>query len=278
MKPINVTEDCLQRITNTLDAYSIPFFADKPPKNLVANGTLAEFGESVGIITAAHILKDESFQKENKFYLITFSGEFLVFQLSSLKVTVQENQNPLHNSECPDIALIELPCRYSHLRANKFFNLDTQRNEVLRTRHEPKDAYATNGVLPYVEGFFTSEEEKVRNPSKSPQGMCGIGAREQSFNSNGWDGFRIKVNFNIGSGFGRDFSCYSGTGVWKVRIISDKPDAAGNAFENPLFYGAIFNQENGINNSCKLTCHGPKSIYRLYDLHRARFSIGWNPS
>ena len=255
--PLAVREAAEQQIKH----YTVGFVSVKDPNEpeIRGSGTLIKLGSVRAILTAEHVVRD--LQKHEELGLVISEKEqrpiFISMEFHFLPIA-RGNVD----SDGPDIAIVFLSSNVaSTLEAQKsFLNLDTDLSLI---RNSPPTYDRGFGYTAGYRGVFHQDQGKCRGFTL----QIGFGQiKASSQETDEYDYLDFPVSFKVYTG-NNDFSGLSGGGVWHVLFELDNEPR----ITKMLLSGVIYYQTEPDQTSCRLICHGRKSIYKtVYNLLQDR--------
>jgi hypothetical protein len=258
--------------------YTVPIVIDNIPHG---TGTLAQYGDVFGIITAEHCVNDPDDSDLRLVGPKVKAREFrtslggnrvarVLFEVNHLRIIVPRrayatSAEVLRNGNGPDLAFIRLPNgsdSLAHMKATKSF-------VVLDSRAESKfqEASAENGAL-----VFAGFPEQFRKPNRmvGPGAVlfdfpltCCNAATKRTYCRKGWDYADIEIDLARIPQL-RDqpktFEGVSGGGCWRLVPEAIREEPTGYRIR-PVLAGVAF-REIRPGHGCVVRAHGPKSVYR----------------
>jgi hypothetical protein len=265
----DIPDSLKDEIVHRLADYTIGFLRleDTPQlldANLLGSGTLVVIGKTFAILTAHHVIQN-----------LPRSGRLGIF-LSPTSEPHSLDTNGLQYLEIargnddsvgPDLGAVVLlaPSIAGSIAAKKtFYNLEQQRDKLLRNPPDPNDG------LWFVQGF--PDEKTVVEPDalrgygfvKKFYSFGGLGRPQTSLQIGEHDYFTIPISPVAQPPVPKRFGGMSGGGLWQVPLARD--DSGELVHRTPLLSGVAFYQEAITGAGSGLRCHGRRSVYGVaYD-------------
>jgi len=229
---------------------------------LGGSGTLVQFDDVYGILTAYHVLKNLPDTGEIGLILPRRSQPQL--HASKIKREVVQRVKVAYGkiaAEGPDIGVLLLPLvEAGWLKAIKsFYNLSLRREKVLTNPQDYRD-----GVW-FLGGFAaeqTSEEPAQAGFAKVKLFRGNIGATgvNKEFSIDDFDYFDFEARYGDMNQTPESFKGYSGGGLWQAPLIRGE-DGKLKAKEI-ILSGVAFYETGRSDNKNFIRCHGRRSVYK----------------
>jgi len=222
------------------------------------SGTLVTVGTIVGILTAAHVVKN--LPNRGQVALIGFRGNPTLIQKQTIDMALAEklviadgNGGPTG----PDLGFVRLPMiNVGNLQAsNSFLNLGVRHGIELPARKGWAYVDAVVGVV----AEWTKDVPPARPSTrlKTFELLFGGGTVTSKYQPGDFDLFTFQPEFEEGKEPPTSYGGVSGGGVWRTYFI---PDGSNRVIENRLI-GVAFYEFPASDGAKGIICHGPRSIY-----------------
>jgi len=252
-------EDFRNQSRIAVGTYSVPIVVNG---ELCGSGTLIRCGDTYGILTAHHVVKQLDFtaNSDKKLYLsVADFPHRLTFEMRNLaSITIAE---PVSDESGPDMAFIKFPpsAPLGEIKARKSF-LDI--SVVPETKLQ--ESLYDDGLW-IVVGFPGQLVASVGVSSSSTPAVCfrriAFGVEQVVRSEFGeFDYLEILLDCPVKRWSLSSFGGMSGCGVWRVPIYRDG-ETKEFLYRNCYLAGIAFYQTEEADNSRRLRCHGGRSIF-----------------
>jgi len=236
---------------------------------LIGSGTLVDISNTLGVLTANHVIEALPNDGEIGFVISKQLHKFTLNARHLTKLTIAKGTTP---SEGPDIGFIALPREtIGQMKALKsFYNLALRRERLAQAVLEIDRGVWCICGFPDVE---TRDLGRLRgfDSVRAFFCLCGYGGVRNSRQIGGFDYFDFDVSYNDQIQPPSSFGGVSGGGLWQV-IIGQNEHGEIEPKET-LLSGVAFYQSAIRDNVRTLICHGRNSVYsNVFDVVVNRFS------
>jgi hypothetical protein len=231
-------------------------------------GTFVKVGRVVGILTAAHVLKE--LDTENVVGLVRFPSVRPPIQNRRLNLQHTNRIVEWNGKECdaPDIAFLKIPeidGRGLEAEGSVFYNLDISREFVVsRVGHRMGTCYAVVGVV----GEWTQEHSttSLQGLKVILGGLFGAVKSLRAFKEAGIDLIEVEVDYANGPRVPTSYGGVSGGALWQLHV---ELDAKLKTFKvNKRLHGVAFRQSVDHR---RITSNASPSIDALVERIRAEW-------
>ena len=227
--------------------------------NLAGSGTLVQYLDIYGILTADHCIKN--FSDRDRLGLITMHGMKLhrfilkndTYELRSIAPWSDDRKEP-------DLGFVRLSSKdVSTIKATKsFFNLKLAEERIIINPPPPSECFW--GVAGVIDEW-TSDEPYAKGSGhvKVFGGMCGVGVLGRRYEVEDYDFVEFEIEYGEGYEGPEDYKGISGGGLWRfgVETTTNGKKVLGRC----TLRGVAFYQSDLEKNKRVITCHAEQSIY-----------------
>ncbi len=257
--------ELVEQIGNEISEYSIGMVSmtanqNKVITNLIGSGTLVQFGEVYGILTAYHVTSSSAFRHCDRLGLLLMAQHAHHFSMPRTSLSIVPVGPPVAGQIGPDLSLIILPLAdVSGIRAKKlFWNLGSHGDEILqKPRPIDEGAWVLWGCPDENTEQLQRDEHFLEITGY--ECMSGFGGVTKEWTEGTFDYLEFAVSYDALSESPLSFGGCSGGGLWQVPLVW-KDDTISH--ERPILSGVAFHQSDVVDDRRKITCHGRVSTYR----------------
>jgi hypothetical protein len=260
--PQEVREDAAKGISDFMIGLVRIYETDSgQDADLAGSGTLVQFDDAYGILTAYHVL--DYLRNTNEIGLILatrFEPRLHRFTLRAEVLRPLKIAHGHEQSEGPDLGLLILPeVDVGSLKVWKsFYNLSHHRERIL------DNPPAHNEGLWFLCGFageLTSERVPERGYARVKvfEGACGVGWVDREYYVEDFDYLEFEARYGGLNEPPLSFGGFSGAGLWQVPLVRT-PEGTLKAKEL-LLSGVAFYQCARTEDRRVIKCHGRRSVY-----------------
>jgi hypothetical protein len=227
---------------------------------LIGSGTLVQYGNVYGVLTAHHVAHSTAFTRCDRLILQLMVRRVHRFYIPRTSLRVVPVGVRTSRQDTPDICVIILPLsKVPDIRAKKmFWNLKAHQDEVLHRPHEIRKGMWVLWGCPDV---YTQSDRKLEYSDRVMclKGIAVFSAVDTEWTEDQFDYLEFPVGYSASVDVPESFGGFSGGGLWQVPLLF-KGDTI--IHDRPVLSGVAFYESDVVDNQRKITCHGRTSIYR----------------
>jgi len=261
----DLPETLQERISADTDTHTIPLLLDS---EFIGSGTLIRFGNCEGILTAAHVVTNESWaidcspnSAQRLFTSVKNEAQELYIETRFLEI---EQTEPQSHEFGPDLAFMKIPeSRFKmSILAEKAFLDVSESNELFRM------AMTADENPTMVFGGFPDVYKRDLMPQpgfETIQHLQGYGfltGQEEREHHEGYDYILVGANYDQGDDPPITFRGVSGGGLWRLALSRDR---AGENYRHQIWLAGVVFYETPLEEGRRyLRAHGPESLYQNF--------------
>jgi hypothetical protein len=254
--------DFTSMMTEHVGRFTIGFVGiNKDKGSSLGSGTLARFGNIVGIITCAHVLK----ALKNDVGVVCFPTRPSQLQMTRLDMAATDHVivgMPTDTEFGPDLAFLRLPDTTMSALASLASVIDAPKHRENALTGEPDPENRVELVCGVVEEHTTTRTEGTMAVTTF-QGLLNVGRVVDKTAAFGLDLFRFQPVPGPDTQPPKSYGGTSGGGLWRLYT---EPQADGtHKLTQARMVGVAF-WEKPVGTETHIICHGQQSVHHaLYD-------------
>jgi len=264
--PIGELPEALQdQISAATELHTIPLLLDS---EFIGSGTLIRFGNCEGILTAAHVIKNDLWaidgSSSSRQRLVT-SVEKEPHELSiETRFLEVEQTEPVSEEYGPDLAFIRVPnggFKTSILAKKEFWDVSESDDQFRMAMTENENPTMVFGGFPDVYRRDLMPQPGFETVQRL-QGHGFLTGQERREHHGGFDYILVAAAYDHGDNPPLTFRGVSGGGLWRLALSRD---AAGENYWHQIWLAGVVFYETPLKGGYRhLRAHGPESLYQRF--------------